>query len=289
MRKLIIFSITLFVLILCGAASLTSVSQVEGNALHTMQNAWLIADETTSTGTEPTALSATERTKKIVDTLIIAASSGDDEISVLAIPAKWNGIRFRAIGITDAGTITHQIYLGTLGRALDCELAHAGQLAWTLGTQQTIYDQITFTLGGADGAAYVPQPGDTVTGNTSGETAVIVSIVETASTWSAGTAAGTVSYRSATGAFTNSETVSIMRANTVLASNAYKHAASDLIDFELADTLVITADAWGSTWSTLSPANDTNAEAELDIKGADYMVVLTSATSVDGKLLIKGY
>lgn len=285
MRKYIIISIAVLTLVWCGAASLTSVSQVDGNALHTMQNAWLIADETTSTGDEPTALSVTERTKKIVDTLIIAASSGDDEISVLAIPAKWNGIRFRAIGITDAGTITHQIYLGTLGGALDCELAHAGQLAWTLGTQQTIYDQITFTSGGT----YIPQIGDTVTGNSSGETAVIVSIVETASTWSAGTAAGTVTYRSASGTFTNSETVSILRASKVITNNAYTHAASDLIDFELADILVITADAWGSTWSTLSPANDTNAEAELDIKGADFMVVLTSATSVDGKLLIKGY
>lgn len=289
MRKCILISMALLVIVLCGAASLTSVSQVDGNAVHTMQNAWLIADETTSAGTEPTALSVTERTRKLVDAAILAASSGDDEISVLAIPAKWNLIRFRAIGITNAGTITHQIYLGTLGGGLDCELSHAGQLAWTLGTQQSIYDQITFTLGGADGAAYVPQPGDTVTGNSSGETAVIVSIVETASTWSAGTAAGTVLYRSASGTFTNSETMSIKRGNTVLASNAYAHAASDLIDFELADTLTVTAKAWGSTWSSVSPADNTNAEAELDIKGADYMVVLTSATSVDGKLLIKGY
>ncbi len=286
MKKYILI---LVAIVLVGGASLTHVSQVDGNALHTMQNSWLIADTTTSAGTEPTALSTTERTKKIVDALIAAASSGDGEISVLLIPPKWNGVRFRALGITDNDTITHQIYLGSLGGGLDCELSHAGQIVWTVGAQQSIYDQITFTLGGADSRAYVPQPGDTVIGNSSGKTAVIISIIETASTWTAGTAAGTVLYRSASGIFTSSETVSIKRANTILATNAYKHVASDLIDFELADTAVVTADAWGAAWSTLSPVNDTNAEVELDLKGADYMVVLTSAITSDGKLIIKGY
>jgi hypothetical protein len=154
-----------------------------------------------------------------------------------------------------------------------------------VGTQQSIYDQITFTSGGT----YIPKIGDTVTGNSSGETAVIVSIVESASTWSAGTAAGTVTYRSASGSFTNSETVSILRANKVLTSNAYTHAASDLIDFELADTVVVTAGAWGSAWTVTSPADNTNAEGELDVKGADFMVIVTTATSVDSKLIIRGY
>lgn len=285
--KKTIFILGLLAIFVCGA--LTHVGNILGNALHTMQSQWIIADNETSTGTEASALAVGERTKKIVDRLIVAASSGDDEISILPIPPAWNGVRFRCIGITDAATLTHQIYLGTLGKGLDCELSHAGQLAWTIGTQLSTYDQITFTLGGADGADYVPLPGDTVTGNTSAETAVIHSIVLSSGTFAGEDAAGTITYRSASGTFTSSETVSIKRANTVLASNALKHAASDLVDFELADTLAITADAWGSAWNTLSPANNTNAEAQLDFKGADFMVIVTTTASVDGKLLVKGF
>jgi hypothetical protein len=98
-----------------------------------------------------------------------------------------------------------------------------------------------------------------------------------------------VTYRSASGTFTNSETVSILRARKVLSNNAYTHAASDLIDFELADTLVLTAKAWGADWSEISPVGELNAEASVDVKGADFMVVVTSATSADSKLLIRGY
>ncbi len=288
MKKYIVSLIVLCLLV--GGASLTHVSQINGSALVTMQNAWLIAEIENSGDTEANAWADTERTRKISEALIVANAANETNISTFRIPSKWNGMRFRAAGITDNGTVTHQIYLGTLGGGQDCELTYVGQLAWVIGPQQTIYDQITFTLGGADGAAYVPQPGDTVTGNTSTETAVIVSIVETASTWSAGTAAGTITYRSATGAFTSSETVSIKRGNRVLASNALKHAPSDLVDFEFADAVVVTAKAWGSAWSSVSPADDdTTAEAEIDLKGSDYMSIITTATNADTKLLIVGY
>ena len=291
MRKYIIGSLALLILVWCVAASLTSVSQVEGDALHTMQNAWLIVETENSGDTEANAWAVTERTRKISEALIVANAANETNISTFRIPPKWNGMRFRAAGTTNNGTATHLVYFGTLGGGLDCELTLAGTFDWVIGTQQAIYDQIAFTLGGADGAAYVPQPGDTVTGNSSGKTAVIVSIAETASTWSAGTAAGTVTYRSATGTFTSAETVSIKRANTVLASNAYKHAASDLVDFELADTLVVTAAAWGSAWSVISPGDtsETVAEAEIDLKGSDYMSIITTATNADTKLLITGY
>ncbi len=287
MKKLVFLIV---VVLLVAGASLTSVSQVDGNALHTMQNAWLIADETTSTGDEPTALGEDERKKLRLDIAIAADSSGDGEISTLLIPPKWNTIRFRSINITaDSGNVVYGLYLGTLGGGIECDLIYAGQLDFTSGDQDSQYYQIAFTLGGADGAAYVPQPGDTVTGNTSGKTAVIISVLETASTWSAGTAAGTVTYRSSTGTFTGLETVSIKRANRVLASNAYKHANSDLVLFEWADTLVVTAKSWGATWSSVSPADDTIAEAELDVKGADFLVMLPSTCDADAKLLIKGY
>ena len=58
----------------------------------------------------------------------------------------------------------------------------------------------------------------------------------------------------------------------------------------MADAVVLTVAAWGSTWSISSSADaDTNAEAELDVKGADFLVVLASETSHDVKLLVKGY
>ena len=284
MKNLIYILIGVSLVVSCGA-SLTYVGHVEGDALHTMQSAWAIVETENSAETQTDELGASERTKSAVDALIAANTHEEAYISVYAVPPKWNGVRFRAAGITAAGTVTHQIYLGSLGRGLDCELSYAGQFEWVIGTQDSIYDQITFT----DGGTYKPQIGDTVTGNTSGETAVIVSIVESASTWSAGTAAGTVTYRSVSGTFTDAETVSIVRANKVLSDDAYKHANSVFLDFELADTLTVTSKAWGSSWSAISPADDTNAEAELDFKGADLIVVVTTASSVDSKLFIKGY
>ena len=99
------------------------------------------------------------------------------------------------MGISEGGTQTNQIYFGTLGGGLDCELNHAVQFAWVVGQQTSTYYQITFTLGGADGADYVPQPGDTVTGNASGETAIIVSVLLSSGTFEDEDAAGTISHR----------------------------------------------------------------------------------------------
>ena len=275
----------LIIAVIVAGASLTTVNQIIGNVLHTVQSGWVIAESENSAETQTDALAVTERTKKIVDALIAADLNEEAYISIFRVPPIWNALRFRDIGITEGGTAVHDIYLGTLGGKTDCELTYAGSLAWVVGTQTSIYDQITFTSGGK----YEPQPGDTVIGNASGETAEIVVIVDSASTWSAGSAAGTVTYKSASGAFTSSETVSVRRNSDLLSHNAYTHAASDLVDFELADTLVITDKAWGKTWTTTSPADNTNAEGEIDVEGSDYMVIVTSATSVDSKLLVTGY
>jgi len=280
----------LLVLALClpGHSRTTpAVNTVEGTILHSIQSAWEIADETTSAGTEPTALDKdAERTYKQVVALIAAASSGDDEISIFTLPSKWNGIRLRSIGITkDSGTRTDQIYFGTLGGGEDCDLTHAGQLAWTSGDQDSMYHQIAYTSGGT----YEPKPEDTVTGNTSGKTAVVVSKTLTSGTWAGGTAAGTITYRSASGTFTNSETVKITNYLGVTQADVLTHAASDLVQFEYADTLTVTAKSWGSAWTVTSPADDTNAEAEIDIKGADVMIIVNSASTADSKLLVKGY
>jgi len=289
MRKLVI----VLLMLLCPAANartVTSVKDVQGNILHTLQAGWVIVDETTSAGDEATGLDglhdgSAEMTKAKVEAAIAAGTSGDGEISTFVIPANWNIIRFRSVGITEEDTQTYQIYLGTTGGNADCELSHAGQLAWTSGSQSSIYFQIAFTSGGT----YVPQPGDTVTGNTSGETAVVMAVPTAATgSFAAGTATGTIQYRSKSGTFTNSETVKIGDGKDVKA-NVLTHAASDLVGFEMADTVTATAKSWGASWSSTSPANDTNAEVEIDVKGADFLVALVSETSHDCKLLAKGY
>lgn len=279
----------------CYARTTPAVGSVEGTILHSIQSEWEIADTTTSAGDEPNALSTTERTKLLVDA---ASEGGDAEISIFTLPSKWNSIRLRAIGITDGGTRTDQIYFGSLGGRKDCELTYAGQLAWVIGPQQSIYDQITFVNGGCGAEEdcnypnpiFTPKPELTVTGIDSEETAVIVSILLSSGAWADGDAAGTVTYKSASGAFTSGELISADTSRGVTDPNIYVHAASDLIDFELADTVVVTAKAWGSSWTVTSPAdNATNAEAEIDIKGADLMVIVPTVSSVDSKLLITGY
>ncbi len=290
MKKSIVILSVLLVLIFVSAALRTETlkQEVVGNVLHTMQDGWVVIDETTSAGTEPTALAVGERTKLILEVAIAADSSGDGEISTFIIPASWNGIRFRSVGITDNDAQTYQIYLGTRTSqesTADCELSYAGQLVFTTGTQVSLYYQITYTSGGP----YVPQPGDTFTGNTSAETAVVLTTVSIASgSFAAGDAAGTIQYRSKSGTFTNSETISSDRLDRGSA-NVLTHAASDLIGFEMADAVVLTAKAWGSSWTITSPADDTNAEARLDVGGADFLVVLVSEASHDVKLLGKGY
>ena len=115
--------------------------RVDPGAVHTINNAWVTIDSTTSTGDEPTDLTVTERTHLTVLAAITAAVGGDDEISVYYIESNWNSIRLRCLGITDDGTATYQIYFGTLGNGgknsttIDCELAYAGQLEFTIGTQ----------------------------------------------------------------------------------------------------------------------------------------------------------
>ncbi len=268
----------------CGITTLTDVNRAEGNVVCGIQKAWEIADTETDAGTEATALSVTERTKKLLDAIIATGASGDDEISIYVIPPTWGTIRLRAIGITDGATRTDHIYFGTLGKRLDCNLTYAVQLAWTIGTQQSIYDQIAFTSGGT----YEPKPEETVTGNTSGKTAVVVSTVLTSGSWAGADAAGTITYKSASGAFTSGETVKIVNPAGVTQANVLTHAASDLIDFELADTLTRTEKSWGATWSETTPTGELVAESEVDRKSADIMVVVTSTSSVDTKLLING-
>ena len=292
MKKLSYIALGMLLLIVCGASgnSLTGVNQIEGDAVHTIQSAWLIADETSSAGTEPTALGEDERKKLRVDAAIAAGASGDDEISIFIIPPKWNALRFRSANITaDTGNVVYEIYLGTLGGDLDCDLVYAASLDFTSGDQDSMYYQIGFTSGGT----YVPNIGDIVTGNSSSETATIVSISALSSgAWADGDAAGTITYRSSSGTFTNSETVTITRELDNKTLNGYTHAASDLVVFEWADTLVTTLKSWNvnaADWITTSPADDTIGESQVDVKGSDIMVIVATTCTADSKLFITGF
>ena len=110
----------------------------QGAVLLSSQVPWNILDSTTDSGTEPTALAVTERTYLTVLAAVIAASSGDEEISVVHIPPSWNGIRFRCRSTTEGDDSDYQIYVGTLGGGTDCELVDLGELAFVTGTQASI-------------------------------------------------------------------------------------------------------------------------------------------------------
>lgn len=115
--------------------------RVDPGQVHTINNAWVTIDTTSSTGDEPTDLAVTERTHLTVLAAVIAAVGGDDEISVYYVESNWNTLRLRCLGITNNGTATYQVYFGTLGKGgknsttIDCELSYAGQLAFTVGLQ----------------------------------------------------------------------------------------------------------------------------------------------------------
>ncbi|KKM92277.1 hypothetical protein LCGC14_1220080 [marine sediment metagenome] len=132
---------------------------LQATFLKTMGDRWVVIDSTTSSGIEPNDLTETERTYQAVKTAIAAAQSGDGEISIFDVPRTWNAVKFRSIGLTADCSVKYEIYLGTLGRnnrdadstTADCELAYAGQLAFTIGTQAStttgyeLADAVTIT------------------------------------------------------------------------------------------------------------------------------------------------
>lgn len=142
--SIIILILLAFVTVVWGIDGIyhynTYSEMVEPGQLHTAKNTWVVIDATTSSGDEPNDLAVDERTYATVSA---AAEGGDDEISIYGdsaaeriVMSSWNAVRFRCIGITDNGTATYQIYLGTLGiGGTDCELVKAGQLAFVVGTQ----------------------------------------------------------------------------------------------------------------------------------------------------------
>ena len=289
----------IIILLLCGlcfALERTQPFNIDGvvvdpGQLHTVKDTWVILDETTSADTEPSNLAVTVRTYQLVKAAISTAASGDDEISVFDVPRSWNGIRFRAIGITDGGTATYQIYAGTLGdgnldsgsTSEDCDLAYIGQFAFTVGTQSSIYHQTAFTSGGTR----TPVAGETVTGATSGETAVIISITISSGTFAGGDAAGTLLVRTASGAFQSEDLDLTTLAGTSILN--VMNIGADLFTFELADTLTVTSSDWTRDITSTSPTGNRVAEALVDLAGADVLVLVGSVVTADCKLLGKGF
>lgn len=257
----------------------------KGQVLLTSQIGWNILDETSSAGDEPTDLAVTERTYATVVAAIAAASSGDDKISIAHLPASWNGIRFRVIGVAENGTATYQIYLGSRAGGADTELAYAGQLAFTIGTQSSIYSIVAFTSGGTRTIVQ----SDTVTGNTSAETATVLSVELTSGTFAAGDAAGNLTVTSQSGTF-QSETLNITDVTTGIVFTNNATIGSDMSRFEMADTLAtITTSDWTSTWTSTSPTGDRIAEAKLDLNGADTLIMVPTTITTNSKLLAKGF
>ena len=63
-------------------------------------------------------------------------NEGDEEIVIYNIPYGTNGMRFRAIGFSDGGTVKIDVHTGTFdGSTDDCEFALRGTLTFTTGTQ----------------------------------------------------------------------------------------------------------------------------------------------------------
>ncbi len=122
------------VVVLCMAAVRAQV----GSELCTPNFPWNTTAAFLNAGTEATALAVGERTFKTVTAAIAAAAaaSGDEEIVVYNIPYGTNALRFRAIGLTNDGTVQIDIHTGTFdGSTDDCELALRGTLTFTTGTQ----------------------------------------------------------------------------------------------------------------------------------------------------------
>ncbi len=134
MKKLLIGFALGFIAVLCMAAVRAQV----GSELTTPNFTWNTTASFLSAGTEATALGVGERTFKTVTAAIAAASSGDgdEEIVIYNIPYGTNALRFRAIGLTNDGTVQIDIHTGTFdGDTDDCELALRGTLTFTIGTQ----------------------------------------------------------------------------------------------------------------------------------------------------------
>lgn len=126
--------------------------------LDTKISGWDVLCSAVAAGTEPTDLAVTERTYATVVAAIAAAVSGDEKITIYriaeSVETPANSMRFRCISVTDTAVNAFNVYSGTLGKDLDCELSLLGVLSFTTGTQASIVagyemaSQLAVTEGG---------------------------------------------------------------------------------------------------------------------------------------------
>ncbi len=145
MRKMWIVILILALGCQQAAAVLNRNTGLEEDTLVTARRVWVVAETSTSAGTEPSPLGINQRTFQAVQASITAAANGDDEIEFYSIPSWANGLRFTAIGITNDGTYAVEIYAGTLettakkaiADGTDCNLTNIGLLSFIIGQQRS--------------------------------------------------------------------------------------------------------------------------------------------------------
>ncbi len=147
MKKKLLILLAVLSVFIVGA-----VRRAQSAKLVTAHITWQVAEACTSADAEATALAVGERTFQTVLDIIIAAgdrTTGDGEIEYFIVPDDWNQVKFTAIGITNDGTYTVDVYSGSLGigpkntdslpkaaaRNDDTNLTHIGELAFIIGQQ----------------------------------------------------------------------------------------------------------------------------------------------------------
>lgn len=123
---------------------------------------WLVVAELPAAGVEPSALTKTERTYKLVAAKILANQNGDGKIQVTKLDYGVNCARFRLAGATEEGNIVNYVYSGAKENYPDCDLVLRGILTFTVGGQVSIIpsmnlaDTLAVTGDEASTKAWVP-------------------------------------------------------------------------------------------------------------------------------------
>lgn len=296
MTLLAALAICLMLVISPSRAEINPKGKLDEQVLATAQKEWQIAEACTSADDEAMALAATERTFKLIQAAIVAAggiTNGDAEIEFVDVPTWANNAKFTAIGITDNGTYTANIRAGTLPEGVrsveaiatgrpDANTTLIGTLAFVIGTQTATRAEIAFTSGGTREIV----PGDLLTGNTGGATAVVESISAlTSGTWAAGTAAGTFTLIGQVGTF-QSETIKVTDKEGVITADGVS-VGSDTTKYEMADAVTVTAHDASAAWSSAGGTAEATCEAKIDLEGAKFLVIIPTTCSANSKLLVK--
>lgn len=109
-----------------------------GTEITTPQHYWKTVGSFLSANGDPVDLIKSERTYVIVTALINTAADNEDKIILKQLKYGVNALRFRLIGLTENDVIVLQLYGGSLGGRLNCELVKRGTLTFTIGGQGSI-------------------------------------------------------------------------------------------------------------------------------------------------------